>query len=123
MVATTAAQPKRIPLTSRLRLTRGERHNLGLGLLFISPWIVGFLAFQLYPLYYTARISFTDYSGFGEPLWIGLENYRRLLEDNLFWKSLYNTLYYTVLAVPIGAVVAMIMALAMNQRVSEVTIY
>ena len=123
MVATTAARPRRVPFASRFRLTKGERHNLGLGLLFISPWIVGFLAFQLYPLYYTARISFTDYSGFGEPLWIGLENYRRLLEDDLFWKSLYNTLYYTALAVPIGAVVAMIMALAMNQRVPEVTVY
>ena len=123
MVATTAAPPRRVPFASRFRLTKGERHNLGLGLLFISPWIVGFLAFQVYPLYYTARISFTDYSGFGEPLWIGLENYRRLLEDDLFWKSLYNTLYYTALAVPIGAVVAMIMALAMNQRVPEVTIY
>ena len=39
-----------------------------------------------------------------------------MLSDNLFWKSLYNTLYYTILAVPIGVVVAMVLALAMNQR-------
>jgi multiple sugar transport system permease protein len=77
----------------RLRLTRKERRNLVVGLLFISPWIVGFLAFLIYPILYTLRISFTDYTGFGEPEWIGLGNYRDLLNDELFWASLYNTLY------------------------------
>lgn len=107
----------------RFRLTRKERRNLVTGLLFVSPWIVGFLAFLVYPIYYTLRISFTQYSGFGEPKWIGLDNYRTLLNDQLFWTSLYNTLYYTALAVPIGAVVAMGLALAMNQPLPEVPIY
>ena len=44
---------------------RKERQNLRLGLLFISPWIVGFLAFLVYPIVYTLRISFTQYTGFG----------------------------------------------------------
>ena len=107
----------------RWRLTRKERRNLVTGLLFISPWIVGFLAFLVYPIFYTIRISFTEYSGFGEPVWTGLANYRALLNDDLFWQSLYNTLYYTALAVPIGVVVAMGLALAMNQPVPEVPIY
>jgi multiple sugar transport system permease protein len=117
------ARPIPTATPSRWRLTRKERHNLVTGLLFISPWIVGFLAFLVYPIFYTLRISFTQYSGFGEPLWIGLDNYRALLNDPLFWKSLYNTLYYTALAVPLGAVVAMGLALAMNQPVPEVPIY
>jgi multiple sugar transport system permease protein len=104
-------------------LTRKERRNLVTGLLFVSPWIVGFLAFLVYPIYYTLRISFTQYSGFGEPKWIGLDNYRALLDDQLFWASLYNTLFYTALAVPIGAVVAMGLALAMNQPLPEVPMY
>ena len=94
------------------QMGRTERRNLKLGLLFISPWIVGFLAFFVYPIFYTFRISFTRYSGFGEPEWIGLDNYRDLLEYDLFWTALYNTLYYTLLAVPIGVVVAMMLALA-----------
>jgi multiple sugar transport system permease protein len=77
----------------------------------------------VYPIFYTLRISFTQYSGFGEPKWIGLGNYQTLLNDDLFWTSLYNTLYYTALAVPIGVVVAMGLALAMNQPVPEVPIY
>ena len=100
-----------------------ERRKLLIGLLFISPWIVGFLAFTLYPILYTLRISFTRYSGFGDPMWIGLANYQALWTDSVFWKSLQNTLYYTALAVPIGIVVAMAMAIAMNQPLREVPIY
>ena len=115
--------PIRTGPVGRLSLTRKERQNLRVGLLFISPWIVGFLAFLVYPIVYTLRISFTQYTGFGEPKWIGLGNYQTLLNDGLFWKSLYNTLYYTALAVPIGVVVAMGLALAMNQPVPEVPLY
>ncbi len=107
----------------RFRLSRSERKNLGLGLLFISPWIVGFIAFLLYPFLYTIRIGFTQYSGFGQPVWTGLDNYRQLIHDDLFWKALYNTLFYTGLAVPVGVVVAMALALAMNAPLPEVPIY
>ena len=118
-----SATPIRPAPFGRLRLTRKQRRNLVVGLLFISPWLFGFLAFLIYPIIYTLRISFTDYTGFGEPIWVGLDNYRNLLADELFWTSLYNTLYYTALAVPIGAVVAMGLALAMNQPLPEVPIY
>ena len=100
-----------------------ERRKLLLGLMFISPWILGFLAFTLYPIVYTLRISFTRYSGFGTPMWIGFANYKALWTDTVFWDSLWNTLYYTALAVPIGIVVAMAMAIAMNQPLREVSIY
>ena len=100
-----------------------ERRKLFLGLMFISPWILGFLAFTVYPVFYTLRISFTRYSGFGTPMWIGFANYKALLTDTVFWDSLGNTLYYTALAVPIGIVVAMAMAIAMNQPLREVPIY
>ncbi len=103
--------------------SRLERRKLTLGLLFISPWIVGFLAFTLYPIIYTLRISFTRYSGFGSPMWIGFANYKALWTDNVFWDSLWNTLYYTALAVPIGIVIAMAMAIAMNQPLREVSLY
>ncbi len=104
-------------------MRRSQLHKLALGLLFISPWIVGFLVFTVYPVYYTLRISFTRYSGFGEPMWVGLANYRALWTDTVFWDSLQNTLYYTALAVPIGIVVAMAMAIAMNQPLREVSLY
>jgi multiple sugar transport system permease protein len=100
----------------KIRLGKDLR-NLLLGLLFISPWIVGFFLFLIYPVISNFHLGMTEYSGFGEPQWIGLRNYQELLSDSLFWTSIYNTLYYVVLAVPLGVVVAIALALAMNQRV------
>ncbi len=111
---------------ARLALSRRERQKLITGLLFISPWIIGFLAFLAYPILYSAYLSFTEIKGFGasiETNWVGLENYRYMMRDNLFWKSLYNTIYYTVLAVPIGLGVAITLALAMNQKLREIPLY
>ncbi|MBO0744200.1 MAG: sugar ABC transporter permease [Candidatus Dormibacteraeota bacterium] len=109
---------------SRRRLTPRQRRALRTGLLFISPWVFGFLAFQLYPILYALYLSFTQYTGFGPAEWVGLDNYVRMFtQDPLFWQSLFNTVYYTVLAVPIGVVMALIMALAMNQKLREVSVY
>lgn len=106
-----------------MRLGRLQRRNLRTGLLFISPWLVGFVLFLAYPVVYNFRLGLTRFSGFTTPVWVGLANYRAMLHDPLFWTSLYNTMYYVVLAVPIGVVVAILMALAMHQRVREVPIY
>lgn len=100
-----------------------ERKQLRLGLLFISPWIIGFLGLILYPLIYTVYLSFTRFGGFLPPEWIGFANYERLWNDDLFWQSMYNTFYYTFLAVPIGVVVAMVLALAMDQGMPEIPLY
>ena len=104
-------------------IARRRIRNTLVGIGFISPWILGFLAFLVYPIAYSFYLSFTRYTGFGAPQWIGLGNYRQLLHDQLFWTSLYNTLYYTALAVPLGTIVALVMALAMNQRLREVLLY
>ncbi len=108
---------------SRRKLGSIERRNLRNGLLFISPWLFGFLVLGVFPILYTFYLSLTRYSGLREPTFIGVQNYERMADDPMFWKALYNTLYYTVLAVPIGVVVAMVLALAMNQRVREIAIY
>jgi multiple sugar transport system permease protein len=110
-------------LIARQKLSRKERKNLMKGLLFISPWIIGFLVFSVYPTVYSIGLSFVRYSGFLPPVWLGLQNYQRLISDDLFWQSLYNTLYYAAFAVPIGIVVAIVLALAMNRNVKEVGIY
>ena len=125
MAESTLQAPVRVkePFMSRFRLTKREWKNLGMGLAFISPWLIGFCVFLVYPIYYTIRISFTKYTGFGDPKWIGLENYRDMIHDEVFWKAVYNTLYYTLLAVPIGAVAALVLALLMNQPLPEVKIF
>jgi multiple sugar transport system permease protein len=104
-------------------LSRIYKRNLRNGLLFISPWIIGFLVLQIYPIGYSFYLSTTEYSGFGKPFFTGLANFRELLTDPVLPLSIYNTLYYTALAVPVGIVVAIALALAMNQKVREVAVY
>src|SRR5580704_13228210 len=105
------------------RKVRKDLRSLSLGLLFISPWIVGFFSFLVYPVLANFYLGATQYSGFGEPQWVGFQNYVELVRDPLFWKSLYNTLYYVILAVPLGVFVAIALALAMNQKVREAAVY
>jgi multiple sugar transport system permease protein len=123
MAVAAQTKPAQTARPPRFNLGKIERRNLRWGLLFISPWLIGFLVFGVFPILYTFYLSLTRYSGLREPVFIGGGNYTRLAADPLFWKSAYNTLYYTILAVPIGVVVAMLLALAMNQKVREVTIY
>jgi multiple sugar transport system permease protein len=108
---------------SRSRLGTAERRNLKWGLLFISPWLIGFLIFGVFPILYTFYLSLTRYSGLRNPIFIGIQNYQRMVADPLFLKAAQVTLTYTLGAVPVGVVVALLLAIAMNQKVREVTIY
>lgn len=94
------------------------------GYLFILPWLLGFLIFVLAPVVASFYLSFSDYELFLPPRLVGWENYRTLiLEDPLFWKSLYNTLYYTVFAVPLGVIGSLLIAVLLNQELRGITIY
>ncbi|MGC4191650.1 MAG: sugar ABC transporter permease [Thermomicrobiales bacterium] len=84
------------------------------GVLFALPWLISFLVFQLYPILASAYYSFTEFSLFDDPVWIGLDNYRDLIHDDRFFTSLYNTGFMTVIGVPLGLAFALICALALN---------
>jgi len=104
-------------------MTRGERHSLLVGLLFISPWIVGFLAFTVFPVCASMYYSFCDYDVLSKPVWIGALNYRDMLTDNVFWKSLYNTFYYAAISLPLGLIVALLVAVLLNQKVKGRSVF
>jgi len=87
------------------------------GLLFASPWIIGFLVFQLIPILASAYYSLTNFNLFQDPQFVGLHNYQRMASDELFWKSLFNTVYLTAVGVPISLAAALVAALALNMRV------
>lgn len=106
------------------RLTKQERQRLLAGLGFISPWIVGFLVFTLWPILTSLYYSFTEFSLFTAPAWVGVRNFRELFfADDKFLVSLYNTVYFTLLAIPASIVAAFVMALALNVRMRAVAIY
>ncbi|GHV70782.1 sugar ABC transporter permease [Spirochaetia bacterium] len=106
-----------------MMISRLEKRNIRNGLLFIAPWLFGFIVLQIYPIVYSFYLSLTQYSGFGTPMFIGLGNFKEFASDPILPKTIYNTLFYTALAVPIGIVVAIVLSLAMNQNVKEVSVY
>ncbi|RYG42106.1 sugar ABC transporter permease [bacterium] len=93
------------------------------GLMFASPWLVGFLIFLAYPLLASMYFSFCDYSVLKDPVWIGADNYRDLFRDELFWTALKNTLLYAVIALPAGMVTSIILAMLLNAKVRGMPIY
>jgi ABC-type sugar transport system permease subunit len=105
-------------LFSIRRLSPLARKEALWGLLFLSPWIVGFLAFTLIPMIGTLGFTFTNFTLTQDtPLqFVGLENYGHLVQDNQVWASLGVTLKYALLALPIGLVVPLALAILMNSK-------
>jgi multiple sugar transport system permease protein len=98
--------------------------NLGVGLAFTSPFILGLLALTLYPMGASAYYSFTAYKIVNTPRWIGLNNYRQMFfEDELFWTALLNSAIYAVMAVPFGLIISFLFALALNAKIRGLSIY
>jgi ABC-type sugar transport system permease subunit len=91
--------------------------------LFILPWVIGFLIFTVGPIIVSFFLSFMEYDIILPPKFVGLANFSELFEDPLFSKSMSNTLYIVVLAVPLGMVAAFLMALLLNQKVRGVAVY
>ncbi len=94
------------------------------GYLFISPWLIGgFLCLTIYPMLSAFWHSFTRYNIIRPAQWVGLENYQRLMGDPLFWKSLYNTAFFTFLGIPLWLVIAFALALLLHQKLKGMGIY
>lgn len=92
-----------------------------IGLLFISPWIIGFLVLQLYPFITSLIYSFTEYNIMSSPKFIGAQNYIQLLtRDREFWNALKVTAIYTLFTVPGKLVVALLVAVLMNKNMRGV---
>ncbi|MDQ8200922.1 sugar ABC transporter permease [Pelagicoccus enzymogenes] len=98
-------------------MTRTQRINTTKGLLFISPWILGFLAFALYPLIATLYFSFMDYSVLAPPVPVGTENYAELATDTNFMKAVFNTVFFAAISVPLNTALACFLAVLLNFNV------
>jgi multiple sugar transport system permease protein len=94
------------------------------GLLYISPFLLGFLIFTAYPMLASLYLSFTKYNIVQPPVWIGLDNYQQaFLRDKLFWSSLQRTAVYAVLTVALGISGSLGSAILLNQRYPGTTLF
>lgn len=93
------------------------------GFLFALPWLIGFIIFSVYPIFMSGYYSFTDFSAIKDPVFVGLENYKSLLKDPLFYKSLKNTVVYVLFSVTMGIFLALVIATMLNKKWKGRTIF
>lgn len=93
------------------------------GWTFVAVPMLLFLTFVIIPVVMAVVLSFTDYAVIGDPEWVGVENYRRILDDPIFWLALRNTVIYTVMFVPLGVLVALGTALLLNRSSRVVNLF
>ena len=103
-----------MPRTSRPY--RPARREAILFYLCISPWLLGFTIFILGPVLSSLGLSFTRWDLLSDPVFVGLRNYTRMVNDKLFWQALGVTIRYTLLYVPAELVGGLLLALLMNQK-------
>ncbi|MCX5670924.1 MAG: sugar ABC transporter permease [Planctomycetota bacterium] len=100
-----------------------RRNNLA-GWVLVSPVVVGLLVFTLYPFLASLALSFCEYDLFPPPRGVGAWNYETMFtRDPLVWKSLTNVLYYTALAVPLGIVMGVGLALLLDAKIKGLAVY
>jgi multiple sugar transport system permease protein len=87
----------------------------------ISPWIAGFLIFTAGPIVASLFFSFCNYDVVTSPNWVGIQNYKRLISDPLFWQSLKVTSYFSLASVPLGIILSLIIAILLNQNIRGLT--
>lgn len=109
---------------ARRRGSALARREARAGFLWIQPWLLGFLLFSALPIGIAVYLSFTDWRGNGDPVWIGLDNYVRIFTaDPLFWQSLKVTAVYVVLYVPLSLIVGLGVAMLMNHKMMGIGIF
>jgi len=100
-----------------------RRENIQ-GYMFIAPWVIGFLFISGGPILFSLFGSFTNYDVATRMDFVGLKNYIRMFtNDDLFWTSLYNTLYYVIFSVPLSTAGAMILGVLLNQKVPGMRVF
>jgi len=92
-------------------------------LLFLSPNLILFLMFTLVPVLASFGFSFTEWDLLRDPTWIGLGNFKEMFSDRIFRQVMGNTLYYSLVSVPLGVAFSLLLAILVNQKLRGVKFY
>lgn len=109
--------------TAKKKMNLKEKSQLKWGYFFIAPAIIGLICFSFGPMLFSLGISFTKWDVITAKEFIGLDNYKALFHDPLFFKSLKVTLYYTLLSVPLITCVPLLIAMLLNTKVKGISIF
>jgi multiple sugar transport system permease protein len=90
---------------------------------FLSPWLIGLLAFWVVPIVGSMLLSMSRWRIITPPQWVGLENYRDMVADRTFWLSIRVTLKYMVLSVPLYLVCGLLLSLLLNLKIRGINLF
>ena len=101
-----------------------ERTEAKWGLLFVAPTILGLIILNFYPIFNTIYQSFCKTGDFGKGnTFVGLANYSKVLAASETWQSFWNTIKYAIIEVPLGIIIALILAVLLNKKIAGRSIY
>ena len=122
-MTTVPERPAAIPRPARRRNRRRWRRRATV-LAFMSPWIIGFSVFYLFPMLATLYYSFTHYDGVSTARWVGFDNYVFMFtKDPQFWQALRNTVWMILVLVPLQIVFAIGCATVLTRVKRGVSVY
>ncbi len=94
------------------------------GFLFLSPWLIGFVVFILFPMVASLVLAFTKYDILTAPQWVGLDNFTKMFQkDFRYWRSVKATFYYAFTAIPMRLAFALLVAMLLNTKRRMVPMY
>lgn len=104
-------------------MTKRKIKNSAIAYLFLLPNFVGFLIFTLIPIVCSMGLSVMEWDSSNPMIFVGLENFKRLVTDDTFKISLWNTVYYSVFTVPLTMAAALGLALILNQKMKGINLF
>lgn len=115
-ITTTRDRESAVAAPSRPRAARrtARMREALVGWGFLTPNLIFLVTFLFLPIIMAVQLSFQETRGFGDPEWVGLDNYIRLVNDPVFWQSLWNTVVFTVVTVPIELAAGLGLAVLLN---------
>ena len=100
-----------------MAVEKGLRKHLWI-LFFLLPSLVGLSLFSVVPILTSLGLTFTEWDLLTPPKYVGLDNFRRLVGDQNFWKALSNTLFFIVTYIPLIMTVALVITIISNQTIN-----
>ena len=104
--------------------TKDRQKNNPMGYLFVAPATIHLFVFALLPILYAFQLSFFKWDILkGDKPFVGLQNYKDAFADHSFWNAMWNSTRYTLVSVPLGLIVALGVALLLNQKLKGTTLF
>jgi multiple sugar transport system permease protein len=107
----------------KLSLTFRMRRDLPYAILFLLPSLTGLLLFTLIPTLASFGLAFTDWNLLSSPRFIGVQNFREMIDDQVLWISFRNTLIYAIMIIPTSTALALVLALALDRTFRGIALF